>query len=201
MITSFYPDFVNAMYHSPLTPVHTSGRRATARRKATSKVTGEAEGEATGKARATNASTKRGRRTCTRLPYSRGRPPHAQPGPSGGRAHRACESNGAGNGGATREHGRGSALTASAPGLATQSQVPGPTTRKSMGQNQLSQPRNGCKSKPNRGGKLCSAGSNFGLAKRIIGQFRVSWWHEVVAPNGKGPSLVRCRGYACACCP
>ena len=148
MITSFYPDFVNAMYHSPLTPVHTSGRRATARRKATSKVTGEAEGEATGKARATNASTKRGRRTCTRLPYSRGRPPHAQPGPSGGRAHRACESNGAGNGGATREHGRGSALAASAPGLATQSQVPGPTTRKSMGQNQLSQPRNGCKSKP-----------------------------------------------------
>ena len=114
MITSFYPDFVNAMYHSPLTPVHTSGRRATARRKATSKVTGKAEGEATGKARTTNASTKRGRRTCTRLPYSRGRPPHAQPGPSGGRAHRACESNGAGNGGATCEHGRGSALAASA---------------------------------------------------------------------------------------
>ena len=28
--------------------------------------------------------------------------------------------------------------------------------------------------------KLCSAGSNFGLAKRIIGQFRVSWWHEAV---------------------
>jgi hypothetical protein len=82
--------------------VPTSGGRATARRKATSKVTGKAEGKAT----ATNASTKRG--TATLAPFKLHSPSRLveaiiRPTRTEAAWTLLCESNGAGNGGATRE--------------------------------------------------------------------------------------------------
>ena len=154
MITSFYPDFVNAMYHSSPTP---------------SLCTPAGEEQRQGvRLRVRSRVRPRVRLRVRPGPPTRARSAVGEPAP-------VCRILEAGH--HTPNLGpREAAHTVLAnrtapvmevprvntdvaprwrprrPGLATQSQVPS-NSRKSMGQNQLSQPRNGCKSKPNRGGK------------------------------------------------